>query len=403
MSSFFARAKTLAAAAKVRVVDSTKKGYAGGEQQGSRAADAVEERTAKKDTPTNPAESPHAPVDTTSTDPPQWKSVVKKTGGVFGALAGATVGVGRALYGVPKDILRERAKEKQTEGFEHGWGIRELARIEAPTGLIQEKRPVRVVCVRHGHGFHNDVGGLSNVGNRDALLSPLGLEQCQLLQEKLARFHFDMVVVSPMRRTLQTSIHVLGAVTSTSVRTLVQPLCAEHNGGTFTNDHINQLRSVVARGDLGSPPTTLRDSFPSEEYPQFNGFSQLSDTWWEHGQEEGYETKDSFAKRAQELRVWLGSLGPELSGGGGGSGIPTVLLVSHGGILSETFQFSSDVTLRKEGGQGGSARSHGKMQNCEVRVYDVGVDGSFVRPVAVEEGGGGGRGGGGGGQGWDGE
>ena len=51
-----------------------------------------------------------------------------------------------------------------------------------------------------GHGYHNDVGGLSNVGNRDALLSPLGVEQSIALCSELRGVVFDMVVVSPMRR-----------------------------------------------------------------------------------------------------------------------------------------------------------------------------------------------------------
>jgi len=461
MSSFFASAKAMATKAKDRVVDSAKKGYSAGQNQGNRAADNIETRTASKSTSSS-AESDEQggaqgsgtagedlPVRTTDnenatgeTKEKTWKKAVKVTGGVFGALAGVAVGVGRAAYGVPKDIMRDRAKAQQLDGFESGWGPREcefifvlfyfylifsdffhrqhftyrytyciylyivyftVRRLHAPAGFPLEKMPVRVVCVRHGHGFHNDVGGLSNVGNRDALLSPLGIEQSQALGSELRDVPFDMIVVSPMRRTLQTSIHVLGDK-ATSAKTIIQPMAAEHNGGTFTNDRMNQARSVVARGDLGSTPETLRTSFPFDQYPQFSEFSSLNENWWEHDQPDGFETSESFDERATAFRKWLGSTGRTLASKKRasecfGDGLPTILLISHGGILSKTFQFELDGT--KE------VRSGGKMQNCEIRIFDVCEGGDFVRPIAsgedstteVESGGSGGGGTGGGGSG----
>jgi hypothetical protein len=176
------------------------------------------------------------------------------------------------------------------------------------------------------------------------------------------------------------------------VQTVVQPLAAEHNGGTFSNDAINQLRSVVARGDLGSSPDVLRKMFPNDKYPQFSNFNSISDKWWEHGMEDGYETNESFSTRAIALRTWLGSLGSTLTRKGDFP--PLILLVSHGGILSETFQFSKDTTSIN------SERPNGKMQNCEIRVYDVAEGGDFIRPVSSyddrEVSGGGGSGGSGG-------
>ena len=405
MASFFAKAKQMANKAKDRVVDSTKKGYEVGGTQGSRAADNIETRstTTKSegeilsetqnatDTDTFSETTPTTTTGETKTEPePTWKTAVKVTGNVFGAIAGMSVGVARAAYGVPKDIMRERAKTQQKTGMEKGWGPRELARIHAPAGLPIDKMPVRVICVRHGHGFHNDVGGLSNVGNRDALLSPLGIEQAQSLGNELREreIHFDMIVVSPMRRTLETSIHILGndIMKSTNVETIVQPLAAEHNGGTFTNNRINQVRSVVARGDLGSSPDELRKTFDFATYPQFKEFNGLENEWWKHGQEDGFETNESFELRAKNLRTWLGSTGRELTNKRKRNGnsesesdsLPTILLVSHGGILSKTFDFGSDGTTE-------FARSGGKMQNCEIRVFDVSESGDYIRPIGKDE------------------
>ena len=129
MASFFAKAKILASKAKDRVVDSTKKGYTGGQKQGTRAADEIETRSAASATNdkgdnTSPSSreggqqrgierggssSEELPMHEESKGDgaggagggdakPMWKKAVKTTGGVFGAIAGATVGVGRALY-----------------------------------------------------------------------------------------------------------------------------------------------------------------------------------------------------------------------------------------------------------------------------------------------------------------
>ena len=46
--------------------------------------------------------------------------------------------------------MRDRSKAQQLEGFETGWGPRELRRIYAPASLPSDQFPVRVVCVRHG-------------------------------------------------------------------------------------------------------------------------------------------------------------------------------------------------------------------------------------------------------------
>ena len=46
--------------------------------------------------------------------------------------------------------MRDRSKAQQLEGFESGWGPRELRRIYAPASLPSNQFPVRVICVRHG-------------------------------------------------------------------------------------------------------------------------------------------------------------------------------------------------------------------------------------------------------------
>jgi broad specificity phosphatase PhoE len=143
---------------------------------------------------------------------------------------------------------------------------------------------------------------------------------------------------------------------------------------------------MVARGDLGSQPERLREIFDAETYPQYaESLSRLETNWWLHGRKDGFETRESFLQRAHDLRLWLASqaselrveqreMHPEIPL----SILPRILLVSHGGILSSCFRFDLDETP--------SQRAKGKMQNCELRVYDVCADGAFARPVGEDEG-----------------
>jgi broad specificity phosphatase PhoE len=68
--------------------------------------------------------------------------------------------------------------------------------------------------VRHGHGFHNEAGEIDYENYKleefeDAELTPHGLGQCaslsQLALDSLSMRRVDALVVSPMRRALQTA------------------------------------------------------------------------------------------------------------------------------------------------------------------------------------------------------
>ena len=78
------------------------------------------------------------------------------------------------------------------------------------------ERTIKIHLIRHAHGTHNAVGELNYEAykleeHEDALLSDEGLTQCKTfstsMQAKLRKA--DAVLISPMRRTLQTAQHSL--------------------------------------------------------------------------------------------------------------------------------------------------------------------------------------------------
>lgn len=61
-----------------------------------------------------------------------------------------------------------------------------------------------VHCVRHAQGYHN----ISEVNHamRDPLLTPLGEEQCRALQKTFPYHNIDLIVASPLKRTIYTAL-----------------------------------------------------------------------------------------------------------------------------------------------------------------------------------------------------
>lgn len=156
-----------------------------------------------------------------------------------------------------------------------------LAFVEtrASSQLVALLRPptagcVRVVCVRHGMGHHNDGFETASFMNRDAELNRIGVAQATQAGELLrAARLFErpervLVVVSPMRRTLQTALLLLGA-DEWACPTVVQPLAAETNvtsrfraPGLVKHlvSTIQQGQQVRGRLSAGVPPGASRGS-----------------------------------------------------------------------------------------------------------------------------------------------
>ena len=289
-----------------------------------------------------------------------------------GTILGLGVGLLKASVGVPLDMSREKSRKSFLKGLKT-WAPREIKRaLEAPPAFPAEQA-VRVVAIRHGHGYHNDLGGLMSPINADPHLTSLGREEAELSQEALRNIPFDLVIVSPFTRTLETAYLVLGKERASMLPTIVEPLAAEHNGGQWNDDDLNAATSVVARGDHGSPGTELARRFPVDKFPQYaNAFSQLPKDWWTHGQELGFESKASFTERSIKLRLALGKLSMDVGNEALKARPRLIALVSHGGILTKSF-----------GNADGSKGE--KFKNCEFRVFDVSAQGEFKRPLTETE------------------
>lgn len=61
-----------------------------------------------------------------------------------------------------------------------------------------------VHCVRHAQGFHNI--SVANHAMHDPLLTPLGEEQCRALQQSFPYHNVDLIVASPLKRTIYTAL-----------------------------------------------------------------------------------------------------------------------------------------------------------------------------------------------------
>eukprot|EP00930_Biecheleria_cincta_P088625 TRINITY_DN77886_c0_g1_i1.p1 TRINITY_DN77886_c0_g1~~TRINITY_DN77886_c0_g1_i1.p1 ORF type:complete len:463 (+),score=67.74 TRINITY_DN77886_c0_g1_i1:130-1518(+) len=253
--------------------------------------------------------------------------------------------------------LRSKKLENFRDGLDSGRVAEELnAMLAEPP----ESVAARVLAVRHGMGHHNDLGGALSVFNRDATLNKVGHEQACAMRDfmvSLGVVHdLDLLVVSPFTRALETAAQLLGPLAQCTP-TIVQPLCAEHT----------LARSTMQQGDRGSTAAELRQTFPEEEFPQFD-FSPLEQycssrglddgKWWLHKKGERHESADSFATRASDFCEWLGRECAARSS-------RRVLLVSHGGLLSQAF--------------GGP-----EFKTCECRAIDVWPDGSFNRVLDEE-------------------
>jgi hypothetical protein len=85
----------------------------------------------------------------------------------------AVPGSGFLFQGVSafSNLLRTRAQYDFSYGVERGWGPRELRAMTSPV----PEGHVRVTCIRHGMGYHNDAMGAFSYLNRDAQLNEVGM------------------------------------------------------------------------------------------------------------------------------------------------------------------------------------------------------------------------------------
>ncbi|KAG4401008.1 hypothetical protein AAZX31_07G169700 [Glycine max] len=181
----------------------------------------------------------------------------------------------------------------------------------AGSSLFPLHRCKTIHLVRHAQGIHNVEGDKNynayiNPDYFDAHLTPLGWQQVDNLRKHVRDSGLintiDLVIASPMMRTLQTAVGVFGGEGYTD-KTDVLPLMVANAGNSY-RAAISSLNSppVVAvelcREHLGVHPCDRRRSVSEYQFlfpaVDFSLLDSDEDTWWKANIR---ETKEELAAR----------------------------------------------------------------------------------------------------------
>jgi len=199
--------------------------------------------------------------------------------------------------------------------------------------------------MRHGQAEHNVD---ANYALRDPSLTDLGLQQSCEFQYHIRTNHrtladdIELVVVSPLRRTVQTALNAYSWLIEKGVPFMIDADWQENSTNTC---------------DVGSDPKALKEEFPTLD------FSTLSDPW---PAKEGplNFSQAGIEARANRVRSWLKSR-PER----------VIAVVSHAAFLRVGIH-------------------HARWANADFRIFEfeTGPGNELVQwPLTEERGGGMGR------------
>ncbi|XP_027346182.1 phosphoglycerate mutase-like protein 1 isoform X2 [Abrus precatorius] len=245
----------------------------------------------------------------------------------------------------------------------------------AGPSLFPLHRCKTIHLVRHAQGIHNVEGDKNykaymNPLYFDAHLTPLGWQQVDNLRKHVRASglinRIDLVVASPLLRTLQTAVGVFGGEGYTD-KTDVLPLMLA-NAGNSCRAAISSLNCppIVAvelcREHLGVHPCDRRRSVSEYQFlfpaVDFSLIDSDEDSWWKANVR---ETKEELAARGLKFLNWLWTRKEK-----------EIAIVTHSGFLFHTLNaFGSDChpLVKKE------ISKH--FANCELRSMVI-VDRSMI-------------------------
>ncbi|KKK12296.1 hypothetical protein ARAM_001380 [Aspergillus rambellii] len=163
--------------------------------------------------------------------------------------------------------------------------------------------PPIIHCVRHAQGFHNLC--TANHTIPDPLLTDLGNEQCRKLYNTFPRHdQVDLVVASPLRRTMYTALQSFEPVfkANPDMKLILLP-------------DIQETSDVPC--DTGTDPALLQKEIDEKGLPVD---ASLVHEGWNEGRYA--PTNHAIKERARDARRWLKAR-PEKE----------IIMVSHGGVL----------------------------------------------------------------------
>lgn len=161
--------------------------------------------------------------------------------------------------------------------------------------------PNKILFIRHGEGEHNVLNREGKYQEakkiRDPHLTALGIEQSKAIGKKLSTQPIDLVLVSPMFRTLETASFIFEG---RPIQFLVEP------------DLIEFCSSLICAGSDGN--------FLRSQFKNIN-FGSLTDNWHVDYQNESHS---HFKKRIEKLSYLLKNLN-----------VSSVAVISHAGFLKK--------------------------------------------------------------------
>ena len=171
----------------------------------------------------------------------------------------------------------------------------------------------KVYLIRHAQSEANAAIDLDNpTFYYDARITDFGKNDTLKLREQLTGINFDLLVCSPLARTLQTFNYIFpNPIKNTKVLSLVR-------------EHLDHSC------DVGRQPYILQ-----KEFPNFN-FSELSKYWWNNNiplseKAINHESIRDLDQRVLRFKKWINTRKER-----------TIAVVSHGTFISRIIYFFLD-------------------------------------------------------------
>ena len=163
-------------------------------------------------------------------------------------------------------------------------------------------------CVRHAQGYHNL--SIAVHALHDPALTPVGEEQCRTLKKKFPNMHsIDLVVASPLKRTLNTALIAF------------EPVLKEKGLNVIALPELQETSDLPC--DTGSSPELLAKEFEGKPVDL-----SLVKPGWDSKRMKWAPTTTAIQKRAGDARRWLMAR-PEKE----------IVVVSHGRTPYQTIPF----------------------------------------------------------------
>jgi len=193
--------------------------------------------------------------------------------------------------------LRERLAELEVTVAEQAATISKMKEAEPETSAVPPPtvdsvvRTSKLLClIRHGQGVHNPrnnklaLGWLGHALRRDAPLTGKGRQQAAALEKPMHYLPFDLIVVSPLSRTIETATEAF------SEHPTPKRLC-----------HLMCERATMP-SDLGTPKSQLLEKHP--QIATWQGFDTLPEHFWP-ARSIGPSAEEEVAARVTEFKEWL--------------------------------------------------------------------------------------------------